>query len=178
MDISNEIILYTQVASIIGFISALFILYHLLVKYKQGVIEQKDGVIELLREQLKQQENKIKELLAQSPDVLAKSLNKRIKIAVNEIERLNLDSIKHEEEINQKESDIQKYNEQLTALHELITDTDLVCPYCNSRLSKREFYPIHANIDGRECEADAEYSMYECGFETNNGSIISPCPTA
>ena len=81
---SNNVIFFTQLASIVVFILALFGIY-------RSLVFQKDGVIELLREQLRQQEIKIKELQSQSPDILAKTLSERIEIAVQEIERLKVD---------------------------------------------------------------------------------------
>ena len=83
---SNEVIFFTQIASIVVFIFALFGIY-------RSLVSQKDGVISLLREQLRQQENKIVELQSQSPDILAKTLSERIEISVKEIERLKKSSI-------------------------------------------------------------------------------------
>lgn len=168
MDMSNNTIFFTQIASIIVFILTLFGLYRILVS-------QKDGVIELLREQLKQQENKISDLRAQSPDVLAKTLSARIEIAVKEIERLKQDGDKHVEEIQEKEAELHKSQSQLSALTELITDTDRVCPHCNSPLSQRGCHTIYGVVNGREAEADVVCSEYECGLATRDGEEVSPC---
>jgi hypothetical protein len=165
---TNDIIFYTQITSIVLFVSALFGIY-------RNLVSQKDGVIELLREQLKQQENKINDLQAQSPDVLAKTLSERIEIAVREIERLKLDGNKHKEEIEEKEKELHKSEGQLSALAELITDTDLVCPNCSSPLSQRTFYPIHGFYNGREIEAEGEYSEYECGLVIRDSVEESSC---
>ena len=165
---SNEVIFFTQIASIVVFILALFGIY-------KSLVSQKDGVIELLREQLRQKESKILDLQAQSPDVLAKTLAERIEIAVKEIERLKIDGDKHKEEIVKKEKELNKSKEQLSALSELISDTDLVCPHCNSPLSQRAYYPIYGEINGREVEADEEYSEYECGLVVRGGREESPC---
>ena len=165
---SNYTIFYTQVVSIVMFVLALFGIY-------RSLVSQKDGVIALLREQIKQQENKIQELEAQSPDVLARTLSERIDIAVKEIERLKLDGDKHKEEIEEKEKQLNKSKEQLSALAELITDTDLVCPHCNAPLAQRAYYPIYGYVNGREVEADEEYSEYECGLVVRGGREESPC---
>jgi len=165
---TNSTIFITQITSIIIFILALFGIY-------RSLVLQKDGVIELLREQLNQQEKKISDLLAQSPDVLAKTLSERIEIAVKEIERLKQDGDKHKEEIKEKKTKLRKSQEQLSALAELITETDLVCPHCNSPLSRRGYYPIYANVNGRECEADVECSEYECGLAIRDREEVSPC---
>ncbi len=66
-----EILFYTQLASVFGFITALFVLYRLLIK-------QKDAVIELLREQVVSLEKKVEALEKQSPDALVESLHSRV----------------------------------------------------------------------------------------------------
>lgn len=165
---TNDTIFYTQIVSIVVFILALIGVY-------RSLVSQKDGVIELLREQIRQQDNKIQELEAQSPDVLAKTLSERIEIAVKEIERLKLDGGKHKNEIEEKEKELNKSKEQLSALAELIADTDLVCPHCNAPLSQRAYYPVFGYFNGREVEADAEYSEYECGLIIRDGVEESSC---
>lgn len=165
---NNDVIFFTQLASIVIFILALFGIY-------RSLVSQKDAVIELLREKLKLQEDKIKDLLAQSPDNLVKTLSDRIEITVKEIERLKIDRGKHRKEIEEKETKLNKLKEQLDALAELITDTDLVCPKCNSPLSQRVSIPMHGYVGGREVEADEEFSEYECGFALRGGLEVSPC---
>lgn len=165
---SNDIIFFTQLASIVIFVLALFGIY-------KSLVSQKDGVIELLRERLKQQENNIKELQAQSPDILAKTLSERIEITVKEMERLKADGGKHKKEIIETEAELEELTKQRDALAELITDTDLVCPHCNAPLSQRAYYPIYGHVGGREVEADEEISEYECGLVIRGGQEDSPC---
>lgn len=99
---SNDIIFFTQVGSIVAFIFALFGLYRSLVDQKDSLIEllreqrnvfekQKDSVIELLREQVKDRDSKVRELEDKKPDVLAKVLSDRIAIFENELNRLKKD---------------------------------------------------------------------------------------
>ncbi|MBU1172341.1 MAG: hypothetical protein KKD44_22520 [Proteobacteria bacterium] len=165
---SNNVIFFTQVASVVAFILTLFGIY-------RSLVSQKDGVIDLLREQLRQQDIKIKELLSHSPDVLAKTLSERIEIAVQEIERLKIDGGHHKKKINEKENELIKLKEQRDNLSKLITDTDLVCPDCNSPLTKREYYPISGYVDGRDVYSEDEYSEYECGLIIIGGEEESPC---
>lgn len=165
---SNNVIFFTQITEIVVFILALFGIY-------SSLVSQKDGVIELLREQLRQQEIKLNDLHAQSPDVLAKTLAERIEIAVKEIERLKLDGDKHKEEIEKKVVELNKSRDQMHALAELITDTNLVCPHCNSALVQRGYYPIYGYFGGREVETEGEYSQYECGLAIRDGKEESPC---
>lgn len=165
---SNDVIFFTQIASIVVFVLALFGIYRLLVA-------QKDGVIELLREQLKAKEDKVKELETQTPDVLVGSLSERIEISVKEIERLKEDGDKHKEEIEKKESELHSVQGRLSELVALIQETDLVCPKCGAPLSRREFYPIYGHVGGREVEAEGEYTEYECGLALKDGDEVSQC---
>lgn len=165
---SNDVIFFTQIVSIIVFILALFGIY-------RSLVAQKDGVIELLREQLKAQEKKVKDLESQTPDALASALSERIEISVKEIERLKRDGAKHKEEIEKKEAELHSVRGRLSELVELIQETDLVCPKCGAPLSRREFYPIYGYVGGREVEADGEYAEYECGLALKDGEEVSPC---
>ncbi|MDP0965090.1 hypothetical protein Q6264_29865, partial [Klebsiella pneumoniae] len=81
---TTEVIFYTQIVSIIGFILTLFVLYRVLV-------QQKDAVIQLLKERLIEKDEKIAELKALTPDALAAALNDRIKVTQDEIGRLKAD---------------------------------------------------------------------------------------
>lgn len=161
---SIETIFITQISSIILFIFALFGLYRLLVS-------QKDGVIELLREQVNQQKIKIDELSSQSPDVLVKTLSARIEISFKEIERLNADGGAHKEEIKRKENELQKAMEQMFSLAELITDAAFVCSECNAPLVTRSYNGFY----GPHGEGEAEISNYECGLTLADDIEISPC---
>lgn len=165
---NNNIIFFSQLASIVIFILALFGVY-------KSLVSQKDGVIELLREQLKQQKNKMKELQAQSPDILAKTLSERIEITLKEMERLTTDGGKHKKEIEETEAELRILSEQRDALAGLIIDSDLVCPHCNALLSQRAYYPIYGHVGGHEVDTDEEFSEYECGLVIRGGREESPC---
>jgi hypothetical protein len=165
---SNEVIFYTQIASIIAFIIALFGIY-------RSLVAQKDGVIELLKEKLEAQNRKIQELESQTPDALAKALSARIEISLKEIERLKKDSDKHTEEIKQKEDELHSVQSRLSELSALIQEMDLVCPKCGSPLSRRECFPIYGEVHGREVEAYCEYTEYECGLSVKDGEEVCPC---
>ena len=165
---SNDVIFFTQIVSIVVFILALFGIY-------RSLVAQKDGVIELLREQLKAQEKKVKDLESQTPDALASALSERIEISVKEIERLKGAGDKHKEEIEKKEAELHSVQGRLSVLVELIQETDLVCPKCGAPLSRREFYPIYGYVDGREVDAEGEYTVYECGLALKDCEEVSPC---
>ena len=58
-----ETIFFTQIASIAGFIVALFVLYRVLVSAK-------DATIEMLKQKISLNEQKLDELSNQDPDIL------------------------------------------------------------------------------------------------------------
>lgn len=62
--ITTETIFWTQIASIVGFVVALFALYRLLV-------DQKDATIQLQKENIAFLKDQLAEAKLQSPDVLA-----------------------------------------------------------------------------------------------------------
>ncbi|WP_248799037.1 MULTISPECIES: hypothetical protein [unclassified Pseudomonas] len=153
---TNEIIFYTQLASLVGFIGALFAIYRLLV-------QQKDGVIQLLKERLTDKDDQIAALKAQTPDVLVSALNDRIKVTQDEIARLKNDGDTHRKEIELKEGELRGIQDKLTTLSDLIRESDLVCPECGDPLVRRHVYTIHGGPDG-ESEAEVEYVEYQCGL--------------
>lgn len=165
---SNNIIFFTQIVSIVIFVLALFGLYRLL-------IAQKDGVIELLRQRNQSLQDKISDLESQSPDALVTALSARVEVAIKEIGRLKEEGDKHKEEIIEKESDLQKVQKRLTELTAMIQETDLVCPHCDAPLVVKEYHPVSGIIGGREIDADTEYIEYECGLVLRDGREDSPC---
>lgn len=165
---SNDTIFYTQIASIVVFVLALFGIYRLLV-------EQKDSVIQLLKERIADKDAKIQELELQTPDALATALSSRIEITLAEVNRLKADGDKHKEEIETKEGELHALKQRLNSLSALILDSDLVCKKCGAPLNQRAFYPIHSYVGGREVEAEGEYTEYECGLALRDGVEVSPC---
>lgn len=164
----SETISGMQIAAVVAFIGGLFIVYRVLVA-------QKDAVIQLLNERLKDQEQKIKQLESQTPDALATALSSRIEVALKEIERLRADGGKHQEEITGKEEELHNLKDRLNELSSLIQDSDLVCRYCGSPLVQRACYPIYGYVGDREVEADEEYIEYQCGLSVKGGEEVSPC---
>lgn len=150
------------------FVLALFGIYRLLV-------EQKDSVIQLLKERIADKDAKIEELELQTPDALATALSSRIEITLAEINRLKADGDKHKEEIGAKEGELHTLKQKLNSLSALILDSDLVCKKCGAPLNQRAFYPIHGYVGGREVETEGEYTEYECGLALRDGAAVSPC---
>lgn len=165
---SNDTIFFTQLGSIIVYILALFSLYKIFV-------DQKDVVIQVLRERLVDKEAKIKELESQTPDALASALSSRIDVSLKEIARLKADGDQHQEEVSRKEAELHSLKERLNGFAALIRDSDLVCKKCGAPLSRRTQHPIYGQINGHEVEAEVEYTEYECGFSLRDGEELSPC---
>ncbi|KAA0888024.1 coiled-coil domain-containing protein [Oryzomonas rubra] len=165
---STDIIFYTQLASIITFLVALFVPYKIL-------IAQKDASIELLKQEIETMKRKLNDAESQSPDVLVTALSTRVGIAKEEIERLKQDGDAHKVKINEKENQLCRLEEQLAVLNELIKDSELVCPICKAPLMTRVSHTIYGYCDGREVDADIEYLEYECGYTTDGGEDKSPC---
>jgi hypothetical protein len=165
---SNDTIFYMQLASVVVFVIALFGIYRLLV-------DQKDSIIQLLKERLANNEAKVKDLESQTPDALATALSSRIEIALKEVARLKADGDKHSEEVQGKETELRALRQRLRALSALIADSDLVCNKCGAPLNQRSYYPLYGHIGGREVEAEGEYKEYECGLAIQDGQQVSPC---
>jgi predicted RNA-binding Zn-ribbon protein involved in translation (DUF1610 family) len=159
----NEVIFYTQIVSILGFIGALFTIYRVLV-------QQKDGIIQLLKERLVDKDEQITALKAQTPDALASALNDRIKITQDEIGRLKADGDVHRKEVESKEEELQGIQDKLSALSDLIRESDLVCPECGEPMVKRHSYTIHHGHEG-EYEDEVEYVQYQCGLAIDGFGI-------
>lgn len=98
---SNDLIFYTQIGSIALFIVALFVLYRLLV-------DQKEATIQLLKEKNEWLQKQLDVAKESSPDVVMKTLNHRIKILTDEIERLSKDKVVNEDLIKEKSEQLEK----------------------------------------------------------------------
>lgn len=166
--ITNEYILYTQLASIIGYIVGVFFIYRLLVS-------QKESTIELLKETNQQLVLKINDLKEQTPDALVLSLTARVEATLGEIERLKIDGENYKGQILEKEKSLNKFADDLLKITQMLKETDLVCPKCNSPQIIRETYTVFGEFNGREADYDAEYIEYECGLSLSDGIEKAPC---
>lgn len=168
---SNDTIFYTQIASVIGFLLALFAIY-------RSLVAQKDSVIELLKERIADKDGEIRKLGSQTPDALVEALSSRVEGTLKEITRLREDGDKYREEIAVKERELETLRVKLTGLSNLIRESDLVCRKCGAPLIQRQLYPIYGVVGGREVEAEGEYMEYDCGLALKDGSEVSPCKSA
>lgn len=165
---TNEIIFYTQIASIVTFIIALFTVYNVLV-------QAKDAAVQLLKERLIIKDEQIAALKAQTPDTLVSILNDRIKVTQEEIGRLKNDGDMHRVEIDVKEEELRGIQNKLSALSELIRESDYVCPECGDPLAGRQSHTIYGGAYGEQ-EADILISHYECGYSiADDGRELSHC---
>ncbi len=168
---TNEVLFFTQIASIVAFIAALFVLYRLLVS-------QKDATIGLLKEKNEFLSVRLAEAKECSPDVLVENLSKRVKITSEEIERLNNDRDANQQLIEEKESELHILQSQLTQLETQVASAqdilkDFLCPHCGAPMETKE--QVYGYVGGREIDADAECVTYECGLTIKDGREERPC---
>ncbi len=159
---TNEIIFITQIASIISFIGALFILYRVL-------ISQKDATIELLKEKNTFLKEQLDISQKNTPDNLAKILSERIHILQEEIDRLSKDQESNKDRIAKKEKYLQKLEKQLAEIQEIASE--YFCPHCKSRLVVQEYHSEPYEYG----DIDHEYIAFECGYSIVDGKENSPC---
>ena len=168
-----EILSYTQIASILVFIVALFILYRILVS-------QKDAAIELLKEKNKSLSHKLTDALANTPDALAHSLNARVHTLEDELTRLFKDKVNNQDVIELKERELNslkakadELGKQIALANELMAEFS--CPHCGSPMAERAYQSESVEHNGREVDIDHEYYSYECGYALSDGSEVRPC---
>ena len=101
-----ETIFITQIASVLGFIVTLFVLYRVLVSAK-------DATIETLKQQISFNDQKIKELLEQEPDILLQRYQRRMEALEKELGALELEAIQSIEEKEDRIEKVEIIEEQL-----------------------------------------------------------------
>ncbi|SRR6266404_3475703 len=173
--ISNEIIFWTQVGSIIAFIVALFVLYRLLV-------DQKDATIQLQKENISYLKDQLGDAKAQSPDLLAQSLTNRVNLLEGELSRLEQDKTATQDQISAKEAELTATRTKAEALtrqvlHARTLLKDFLCPKCGAPLAEKAYHYESVEYQGREVDVDHEYMVFECGYEVVDGEVRSLCKT-
>jgi len=166
---TNDIIFFTQIISILTFIVVLFVLYRLLIR-------QKDSTIELLKEKNEYLKDQISDLRENTPDKVAKKLSDRIHIITEELERLSKDKEKNEELINQKGQELKNAQKDLERLKDQLEEaqdisSEFLCPFCKERMSFHEFHPKH----DRGQDYEIEVIGFDCGYTTVDGREEHPC---
>ena len=168
-----ETIFWTQIASIVGFVVALFILYRLLV-------QQKDATIQLQKENIAYLKDQLAEAKSQSPDVLAQKLATRVKLFEEEVKRLEQDKSSTQEQVKAKEAELNRAREEAEELTKKILHarellSDFLCPHCGAPLAQRAYHSESVEYKGREIDVDHEYTAFECGYEIVDGEVRGNC---
>ncbi len=170
---SNDVIFWTQIGTIVTFVLSVFGLYRLLV-------DQKDATIQLLKETVNTLKDQLTEARNSTPDVLAQSLSGRVKLLESELERLSLDKDANQEIVRGKEDELratrqkaEELTKQVSLARELLND--FLCPHCSAALSARDYHSESVEYQGREVDVDHEYSQYECGYSVLDGKQHTPC---
>jgi predicted RNA-binding Zn-ribbon protein involved in translation (DUF1610 family) len=170
---SNDVIFWTQIISLLGFSVVLFGLYRLLV-------ETKESTIQLLKENIASLKEQLTEAKSKTPDILAQNLSSRVKLLDGELERLSKDQSSSREQILEKENELRSAQQekddllkQLAYAQTLLTEFS--CPDCGALLARREFASESVEYQGRELDIDHEYTEYECGYAVTDGKQVSQC---
>lgn len=174
--ISTETIFWTQIASIVGFVVALFVLYRLLV-------DQKNATIQLQKENISFLKDQLADAKLQSPDILAQSLAGRVKLFEEELKRLGQDKTATEEQVEAKEAELAQARGEAEALTKKILHArellrDYLCPHCGAPLVEKAYHSEMLEYQGRELDVDHEWSSFECGLEIIDGLERRPCKGA
>lgn len=77
----NEVIFWTQIASIVAFVFIVFGLY-------RPLVDQTDSTIQLLKETITSLKDQLSEARDPTPDELSQSLSERVKLLESELRRL------------------------------------------------------------------------------------------
>jgi hypothetical protein len=173
---SNNAIFITQVASIVAFVVALFVLYRLLV-------ETKDATIQLLKEKTAALESALATAREAGPDALAERLGARVKLLTGELERLSVDEERNAAAIHEKESELQGVRDQLSELQDQMERakdlmSEYFCPDCGAAMSVREYHSESVWYNGCDVDVDHECIEYECGLTIVDGERRRPCRAA
>ena len=163
---SNELIFYTQIASIVAFVISIFALHRLLVS-------QKDATIESLRERLTLEKDRS---TIESADELAEALNKRVSMLTDELGRLSSDKETNSELIKKKEAELldakDMYHRLLSmVMHISGMSVSYFCPECEEpTISEAE-----CKLRFHNRKPDYFLVKYSCGYSEVNGKKASEC---
>lgn len=170
---SNEVIFWTQIASIVAFVLSVFGLYRLLVDQKEATIQLLKETVSTLKDQLVVARNS-------TPDILAQSLSRRVKLLESELGRLSKDKDANQELVHEKEEELrwtrqkaEELTKQIRLAQEMLND--FLCPHCGAPLAVREYHSEMVEYQGRELDIDHDYSEFECGYAALDGTQRHPC---
>lgn len=170
---SNDVIFWTQITTIVGFIIALFTLYGILVK-------SKDATIELLRERLTARDKELEVARATGPDLLAEKYSKRVNLLTEELKRLSRDEENNKTIIEQKELELREVEALIVSLRNQIQIAkdvmeEFLCPRCSAPMLRRDFQTQLVEHNGRDIDIEHEETEFECGLTIVNGKEVVKC---
>ncbi|WP_338495808.1 RNA-binding domain-containing protein [Pseudomonas sp. WP18] len=99
-----------------------------------------------------------------SADDLLRAIGQRVHTAMEEIRRLEQEGERSEAELAKKQSELLELRESVSSAWQLLKETDLICPICESPLAVRHSFTNNMSIGGKDIDADLEYIQYECGY--------------
>ncbi|WP_210692601.1 hypothetical protein, partial [Pseudomonas chlororaphis] len=103
-----------------------------------------------------------------SADDLLRVVGQRAHAAMEEIRRLEKDGERSEAELAKKQGELLALRESVSSTWQLLKETDLICPICESPLAIRHSFTDSISIGGKDIDADLEYIQYECGYATRD----------
>lgn len=103
-----------------------------------------------------------------SADDLLRAVGQRAHIAMEEIRRLQQDGERSKVELSKRQGELLSLRESMSSAWELLKETDLICPICESPLAIRHSFTETLSIAGKDIDADLEYIEYECGYATRD----------
>lgn len=170
---TNTVIFWTQIGSVLSFIVVSFVLYKILV-------ETKDATIQLQKEKISVLEDKLRDALTEGPDILVEKYAQRVTLLSDELERLAKDHVKNANKIVEKETELEKIRKDLSILKNKLERAqslmgEFFCKICNAPMLVREYHSQLVEHEGRELDVDHEYIVYECGLTIRDGEEQNPC---
>ena len=169
--ITDQVILFIQMAAIVSFVIAVFIIYRLLVKQKEATIRLQEEQISFLKVRLANAES-------DAPDDLALALANHVKMYEEELQRIIADKFATEDEVNEKEEKLRQARSEAEELTKRIAHaTELLRDYL-SPVARREYQNESMEYVGREIDIEHEYKLFECGLEVLDGTQSGKCGSA
>ena len=143
---SNETLFFTQVGSILAFLITLFVLYRMLV-------QQKDGTIEFLKEQVQLLKTQMDTLKCEQPDILIETYTKRVQALENELGRLLAEKSSDKEHIDNLEERLREARSEVERIGSRIEKAHLVVrSYTTAKAIRKQLLDFY----GEKCQVCGE----------------------
>lgn len=170
---TNDVVFYTQIVSLLAYIGTMFVLYRLLVSQKDATIEALRSRCELLKEHLDHARQS-------TPDELVKRMAERITQLTSEMSRLSADKDTSATVIQNKQSQMVELQSEMSQLEAQMARArnlvqELACPQCGAMMLTREHQSESVEYQGRDVDVDHEFVEYECGMTVRDGEVTKNC---